>query len=263
MGMLKDVWNYRDFILGSVKREFQLRYHNSLLGVLWNILNPLALIFVYTLVFSRVIHTKLPGADGTYAYSIYLCSGILTWSLFSEIVTKCQTMFIDQSNLLKKVSFPRICLPVVVVLNASINFLIIFSLFTLFLILSGNFPNWTYLGLFPLLIVEITFSVGLGVIIGVLNVFFRDIGQFTGIAMQFWFWLTPIVYSLESLPEFARPYFALNPMTSLMSSYQGIFVSHAFPPWKSLLFLGLLSTIVCCLAVILFKRHSVDMVDEL
>ena len=261
--MLKEIWDYRGFILGSMKREFQLKYRNSLLGMLWNVLNPLAMIFVYTLVFSRVIHTRLPGVDSTYAYSIYLCSGILTWSLFSEIVTRCQVMFIENANLLKKISFPRICLPVVVVLSSTINFLIIFTLFTLFLVFSGNFPGWAYLGIFPLLIIEIIFSVGLGVIVGVLNVFFRDVGQFMGIALQFWFWLTPIVYSLDSLPAFTRPYLALNPMTSLISNYQGIFVGHLFPQWQSLLLFGLLSIFMCSLGMILFKKHCIDMVDEL
>jgi len=261
--MFEDIWSYRGFILGSVKREFQLRYYNSLLGSAWMILHPLAMILVYTVIFSGLMRTKLPGVDGAYAYSIYLCSGILTWNLFSEIVSRCQNMFIENANLLKKISFPRICLPVIIVLSAGINFVIIFSLFTLFLISSGNFPGWVYLEVFPVLLIEIAFSIGLGVIIGVLNVFFRDVGQLVAITLQFWFWLTPIVYSINTLPEFFKSHLAFNPMTSLIDAYQCILVGHLSPQWGSLWFTGLLSVGLCFLAISLFRKHAGDMVDEL
>ena len=263
MGMLKSLWAYRGFILGSVKREFQLKYRNSLLGAAWTVLNPLAMIVVYTVIFSEVMRARLPGVDSTYAYSIYLCAGILTWGLFAEIVGRCQTMFIENANLLKKISFPRMCLPVIIVLSACLNFAIIFGLFSLFLFLSGNFPGWSYLGLFPLLLIQITFSIGLGVTIGVLNVFFRDVGQFMGIVLQFWFWLTPIVYSISTLPEFIQPYLFWNPMTVLMTGYQNILVSDIWPEWDSLWAVSLLSIGLCFLGMSLFRKHVGDMVDEL
>src|SRR5450631_298974 len=120
--MLKPLWAYRGFILGSVKREFQIKYRNSLLGAAWTILNPLAMILVYTVIFSQVMRAKLPGVDSSFAYSIYLCSGVLTWGLFAEISGRAQTVFLENANLIKKINFPRLCLPVVVVLNALINF---------------------------------------------------------------------------------------------------------------------------------------------
>ena len=115
--MLAGLWAYRGFVLGSVKREFQARYSNAILGSLWSLLNPLALILVYTVIFAEVMRSKLPGNPSGFAYSIYLCAGILTWGLFAEIVARAQTMFIDQANLIKKISFPRICLPLIVVLS--------------------------------------------------------------------------------------------------------------------------------------------------
>jgi len=263
MGMLESLWTYRGFILGSVKREFQLKYRNSLLGAAWTVLNPLAMIVVYTVIFSEVMRARLPGVDSTYAYSVYLCAGILTWGLFSEIVGRCQTMFIENANLLKKISFPRMCLLVIIVLSACLNFAIIFGLFTLFLLLSNNFPGWSYLGLIPLLIIQAAFSIGLGVTVGVLNVFFRDVGQFMGIFLQFWFWLTPIVYSLNTLPEIMRPYLIWNPMASLMIAYQGILVGGIWPDWDSLWLIGLLAIGLCSLGMHLFRRYVGDMVDEL
>ena len=107
MGMLQDIWNYRGFILGSVKREFQLKYRNSLLGAAWTVLNPLAMILVYTVIFSQVMHNRLPGNPNQYSFSIYLCSGLLTWSFFSEIVGRSQTVFLEHANLIKKINFPN------------------------------------------------------------------------------------------------------------------------------------------------------------
>src|SRR3546814_999156 len=118
---LRALWSYRGFILGSVKREFQSKYRNSLLGAAWTVLNPLAMILVYTVIFSQIMRAKLPGIDSTFAYSIYLCAGLLTWGLFAEIVGRSQNVFLEHANLLKKLSFPRLCLPVTLVLSSLVN----------------------------------------------------------------------------------------------------------------------------------------------
>ncbi|MBU3584131.1 ABC transporter permease [Polynucleobacter sp. 15G-AUS-farblos] len=260
---LSSLWKYRAFIVGSVKREFQSKYRNSLLGIAWPIIQPLAMILVYTVIFSQIMRAKLPGIDSTFAYSIYLCIGIITWSLFSEITTKAQSVFIDNGNLLKKLSFPRICLPVIVILNALLNFGIIFLLFTLFLIITGTFPGMIFFACIPLLILQIAFAIGLGITLGVLNVFFRDIGQFYNIFLQFWFWLTPIVYSANILPESIRPFMALNPLFALTESYQNIFTKGIEPNWSSLWPLVLVTIIFNYLGFALFRKHSGEIVDEL
>jgi len=261
--MLKSLWAYRGFILGSVKREFQSKYRNSLLGAAWTVINPLAMIIVYTVIFSQVMRAKLPGIDTTFAYSIYLCAGVITWGLFAEITGRAQNVFLEHANLLKKLSFPRLCLPVILILNAGVNFLIIFGLFTAFLVISGNFPGWVYFATIPLLIIQIAFAVGLGITLGVLNVFFRDIGQLFGVILQFWFWLTPIVYPVTILPQSLRPLMDLNPMAGLVGAYQTILVTGQWPVWQNLWFVTLLSILMCGLAMRMFRKHAGEMVDEL
>lgn len=263
MQMLRALWAYRGFITGSVKREFQSKYRNSLLGAAWTVLNPLAMIIVYTLIFSQVMRAKLPGVDTTFAYSIYLCAGVLTWGLFAEIIGRGQTVFLEHANLIKKLSFPRICLPIIVILNAGLNFAIIFGLFSLFLVVSGNFPGWPYLAIFPVLVVQILFSIGLAIIIGVLNVFFRDVGHFFGIFLQFWFWFTPIVYPATILPDAIKPLLNFNPMAAFITSYQGILVSGSLPDWGRLLPITLVSIALCIFGMRLFRKRSGEMVDEL
>ena len=262
-GMFRSLWGYRGFIIGSVKREFQSKYRNSLLGALWTVLNPLAMITVYTVIFSQVMHARLPGVSGSFSYSIHLCAGVLTWGLFAEITGRAQNTFIDNANLLKKLSFPRLCLPVIVVANALINFFIVFGLFTVFLVLSGNFPGFSYLALIPTLALLVLFAISLGIVLGVLNVFFRDVGQFFGIALTFWFWLTPIVYSMEILPPRVQAVMRLNPMARLIESFQMVLVQGLWPNWDGLLPVLLLAILLCFLALKLFRKHVGEMVDEL
>lgn len=155
--LLTTIYRYRGFIWSSVKRDFQARYQTSMLGALWLVLQPLSMILVYTLVFSEVMKARMPDNTGPFAYSIYLCSGVLTWGLFTEMLDKGQSVFINNANLIKKLSFPKICLPIIVTLSAVLNFAIIFSLFLIFIIVTGNFPGWLFLSVIPVLLLQILF----------------------------------------------------------------------------------------------------------
>ncbi len=263
MGFLRALWAYRGFILGNVKREFQSKYLNSVLGAAWMVLNPLAMIVVYTVIFSEIMRAKLPGVDTKFAYSIYLCAGVLVWGLFAEITGRAQGVFLENANLLKKINFPRLCLPAVVVANALLNFSIVFGLFTLFLLVSGTFPGLPFLALVPVLALIIVFAIGLGITLGVLNVFFRDVGQAFGILLQFWFWLTPVVYPASIIPERLRPWLRFNPMEGPIVACQDILVAGRWPNWHSLLPMACLAVLLCLLGLRLFRRHAGEMVDEL
>lgn len=261
--MMRALWSYRGFVMGSVRREFQAKYRNTMLGAAWTVLSPLAMILVYTLIFSQVMKSRLPGDTSQYGYSIYLCAGILTWGLFSEILARGQNMFLENANLLKKISFPRICLPVIVVLNALSNFAIIFGLFTVFLLASGQFPGAVFLLLVPVIALIVLLAVGFGMVLGVLNVFFRDVGQFFTIFLQFWFWLTPIVYPSSIIPEGLRDAMAYNPMAAPIKACQDILVTGQAPHWASLAGPTVLALLLCALGLYLFRRRAGEMVDEL
>lgn len=259
----KSLWAYRGFIRCSVKREFQSRYQNSMLGAVWTVLNPLAMIVVYTVIFSQIMRARLAGSDAKFAYSVYLCSGVLTWGLFADLIGRLQAIFIQNGSLLKKLSFPRTCLPIIAVFSALINFGIIFTLFTLFLIFSGNFPGLVYAAFIPVLALMVMFATGLGVMLGVLNVFFRDVGQLFGIIMQFWFWLTPIIYPATILPEKVKRFMVFNPMAKLIAAFQQIFSAREQPDWNSLFPVLLLSVLLCFGSWRLFRKRSGEIVDEL
>ncbi len=263
MTLFKALWAYRGFIAGSVRREFQSRYQNSLLGAAWTVLNPLAMIVVYTVIFSQVMKARLPGVEGGWAYSIYLCAGLLTWGLFLEIASRSLTLFVDNAGLLKKLSFPRMSLAVTVVANALVNFAIVFALFTVFLLSIGAFPGVVFIALVPVIAVLVVFAIGLGITLGILNVFFRDVGQFFGIFLQFWFWLTPIVYPSNILPEAVAGAIRINPLTGVIEAAHDVLARGQWPHWGSLVPAFVIGALLCAWGWRLFRRHSGELVDEL
>ncbi|WP_236575794.1 ABC transporter permease [Paenibacillus sp. USDA918EY] len=250
-------------MFGLIKRDFKSKYLNSALGSLWSILNPLAIILVYTLIFSQIMGARLPGDNNTLAYSIYLCAGLLPWQLFSEMLSRLQNIFLEQGSLLKKVSFPRSALPIYTSISASINFSIIFLLYIIFLIAIGKFPGAVFIHVFPLLLFQQVFALGLGIIIGTLNVFFRDIGHILGVILQFWSWLTPLVYARSIIPEKFQVFINWNIMVPLVEGYHNIFLYNKAPDYISILPLCLVSILLLFFSYIVFKKLDKEMVDEL
>lgn len=264
MLMLRALWGYRSFVWNSVLREFNARYRESLLGAFWSVANPLAMILIYTVIFGQLIGSTLAGHEKTaFAFSIYLCAGVITWTLFGEMLGRLNGVFLEHGNLIKKANFPRICLPAIVAVSALLNFGIVFALYLLFLALIGHWPGWALLAVVPLLALQVLFTLGLGIFLGTLNVFFRDVGQLTGIVLQFWFWLTPIVYTFGSLPEAARTVLQYNPMQPLMVGYQTIFLDQHVPNFANLVPLAVLTLFFLILGARFFLSRVGELVDEL
>jgi lipopolysaccharide transport system permease protein len=152
---------------------------------------------------------------------------------------------------------------VIVLINAGINFAIIIGLFLGFLLVTGRWPGMALLALVPLVALQMMLCAGLGMVLGVLNVFFRDVGQLFGICLQFWFWLTPIVYPISILPEWLQSLLQFNPLTSLIASYQNVFLYGQWPLWSSLLPAFVIGAVFCAIGLRLFRQRVGEMVDEL
>ena len=261
--MIATLFKYRGFIKASVSREFRARYQNSLLGAAWAIASPLAMVFVYTIVFSSVMKQRFAGTESPYAYSIYLCCGVLTWGLFSELVARLQNLFIDNANLIKKVRFPKCCLPVIATCSALVNFSIVFGIFFIFLVISGSFPGPVFVWFFPIILVLLAFTMSLGLTLGIMNVYFRDIGHFFSIALTFWFWLTPIVYPASVISNSYPSVLDLNPLYSIFASLQNLTVHGVAPDWASLSYPIVLCMVLTLFAGHLYKKFGAEMADEI
>ena len=261
--MVIGAWRYRHFILSSIQSDFRARFARSRLGGAWIILHPLTQVAMYALILSSVLSAKLPGIDNKYAYAIYLMAGMLAWSLFSEVVTRCLTIFIESGNLLKKIVFPKVCLPLIVTGVALVNNLLLLLAIILVFALLGHVPGWTLLWLPVMLALTVALGIGLGLVCGVLNVFMRDVGQVLPVLLQLWFWVTPIIYMPSIIPETYRSFLALNPIYPLVTGYQNILMLGTAPPFSELLWVIGLAAGLLGIALFIFRRASPEMVDVL
>ena len=263
MGMFRSLWNYRYFVLSSIRNDLVTRFVRSRLGGLWMIINPLAQVVIYALILSNVLAAKLPGIENKYAYAIYLMAGLLAWTLFNDTVGRCLNLFIEQSNLMKKMQFPRITLPTIVVgVNLVNNFLLFVAMLGIFFLLGHTFTLKMF-WLIPLTIALALFSLGLGLILGLMNIFIRDVGQAAPIILQILFWFTPIVYSSNVIPIEHQKYFELNPMYHFTTAYQQAILFGHNPEIRGLLIICIFSILFLALSLFLFRRASEEMVDVL
>jgi len=261
--MLLAIWHYRHFILTSIKNDLRTRFARSRLGATWMILQPLAQGVIYAVVLGRVLGTKLPNTTNEYAYVIYLLAGLAGWTLFAELITRCLTIFVDNASLLKKMVFPRICLPLIVSGSSLLNNLFLLIATLGIFIAVGNYPSWMWLWLPVLIVVTVLFGLALGLILGVLNVFIRDVAQVMNVIMQLWFWLTPIVYAIGILPGHFALVLRLNPMYAICSSYQQVLLWGNPPHFKTLGAIVVVSLVLLGIGMSLFRKASPDMVDVL
>lgn len=261
--ILISLWAFRHFIISSIKAEFRGRFARSKMGALWMILNPLAQASIYAIVLSEVLAAKLPHVDSKSAYAVYLMAGTAAWGLFSEILTRCTTVFIDYANTLKKIAFPRLCLPLIVAGSALVNHLLLLAAIAVIYLCLGHPINSAWLILPVGMLLIILFAFGLGIILGLLNVFSRDVGQVLSIVLQLWFWLTPVVYTVDTLPARFRYLLELNPMTALVSIYQNALLRGEAPQWTQLLTPLMIGVGLFLFSFWIFRRASADLVDAL
>jgi len=261
--MLRSLWSYRGFVVSSVRNEFAARFARSRLGGLWMIIHPLTQVAIYALILSNVLAAKLPGIENPYAYALYLMAGMLAWSLFAEVVGRCLTLFIDQGNLMKKMRFPRITLPVIVIGSSLFNNQLLFIAVLVVFALLGQLPSLQIFWLIPLTLVVVALATGLGLILGVLNVFVRDIGQVVPILLQIWFWFTPIVYPVGIIPEELKGMMDINPMYPIVSAYHRILVYGGVPDLQQIGMTTLVAFGLLLLGLFIFRRAAPEMVDAL
>lgn len=262
-GMLSGAWRYRFFISSSIRTELRTKFVRSRLGGLWMILNPLAQVLIFAFVLSAILSAKLPGIDNRYAYAIYLMAGTLGWSLFAEIVNRCLTLFIDNANILKKLAFPRIALPSIVVGSALVNNVLLFVAILVIFGILGHAPGSALIALPLVMLITVALALGFGLALGVLNVFIRDVGQVVPVVMQFLYWFTPVVYMVNIIPEQYRSWLALNPLVPIVVAYHEILLYNRVPDFGSLLTVTWTALVMLVVALVLFRKAGAEMVDQL
>jgi ABC-type polysaccharide/polyol phosphate export permease len=211
--MLGSLARHRKYVLASALAELRYRYAGTSIGFVWNVLQPLALILVFSLVFSHIVPVRSAGtASQGVSFLIYLCSGYLPWLGFTDCLMRCLNALPDNATYLKKLPIPEEVFVAKAALGALISTALSLLLLPLVLIAFGQPLGTTVPWIVPAAILLIGFGFGLGLALGILNVFFRDINHLTAVILQLWMWCTPIVYTIEVVPERYRALFWLNPV---------------------------------------------------
>jgi lipopolysaccharide transport system permease protein len=232
--------------------------------VFWNILHPLVQIAIYTLIFSQVMGARLGGNSSPFAFSIYLCAGLLPWLVFAEIINRCTSVFWDNANVVKKIAFPKVLLHTYIFVAGAVNLAILVILFLIFLAYCQELPAFGALLVWAsMLIVQLVFALGIGLLTSVLNVFFRDMAQIVGVLLQFWFWLTPIVYVPDVLPAAFRGLLAYNLVARLTQIHQGLILRGTLPRLEECVLLGLIAGVTLGLGLVCFWTLRRRIPDEL
>jgi lipopolysaccharide transport system permease protein len=221
-----ELLRYRYLLRNLVSRDLKARYKNSVFGVLWSLLNPLAMMLVFTLLFTVM------GNDSTRQYAIFVLVGLIPWNFFSGSMLSGTTAVTSNSSLIKKVYFPRELLPGSALLSNLVNFAIAFLVLILFLYIFGIGLTVHALWVPAILVTQLIFTLGLVLLLGALNVFYRDVVMILEVVMLAWFFLTPIFYSLELFGETAtilgitfnpaQVMRWINPMASIVDSYRTV-----------------------------------------
>ena len=265
LAILRSLFLYKHFILSSIRNELVTKFVRSKLGGLWILINPLSQVAIYSLILSNVLAAKIPGVETTYSYAIYLMAGLLAWNLFSEIMTRCLNLFVENGNLMKKMSFPKITLPVIALGSSLLNNVLLFIAMMFIFVMLGHSFSMVLLWLIPFTILLAILALSLGLILGIFNVFLRDLAQVIPIVLQVWFWFTPIVYPISIIPEkYHQWLMILNPMFSITNAYQTIIVYDKAPSLDSGLVMVIVVTLMSlALSLFLFRQATEEMADVL
>ena len=257
MEIFKNLYQYRELLKTNVKKEIRGRYKNSILGVLWSFLNPLLQLAVYALIFPLILKNDIP------YYTIFVCVGLIPWTFFTTTVNQAAFTIIANGNIIKKVYFPREILPISVVTSNAVNFVISTIIILAFVIIYGLGVT-PYILLYPfILLIQYILLLGISFILSSITVYFRDLEHIIGIILMVMFYATPIVYSLDTLPEPFVTIMQLNPMAHIKEGYRSIFYYQTMPNMNNLLILLALSIILLVIGYFILKKLQKGFAEEL
>ena len=271
---LAELSSSRELMLSLTRRELRGKFKRSLLGWTWSLVNPLATMLIFTLVFGFFLKMTTPAGEpsGLSNFPLFLLCGLLPWNFLANGINGSMGALLNNSNLIKKVYFPREVLVGAVVASAGVAFFIEMAVLAIALIIAGNFVIPWLIPAVGLTVIQAVFVLGVGLMLSVVNVYFRDLQHLVGIALQFWFYSTPIVYPLDVVPvraEFlgvdvpVRMLYELNPMVRFVEAYRDCLYDLRFPPVSDVLYLIVCSAAMLAFGLYVFLRMEPKLAEEL
>ena len=240
--VFKELYKYRELLKTNVKKEIRGKYKNSFLGVLWSFLNPLLQIVVYAIVFQLIL--KNPQEN----YAVFICCGLIPWTFFSSAITRSAFTMVENGN---------------IVTSEAVNFLIS-TIIILAFVIFGGIGISKYIIFYPLVLVaQYVLLIAIGLIVSSISVYVRDLQHLIGVALQLFFYATPIVYSADVIPAEYRWILNINPMTYIIEAYRDIFYNQTMIDIVPLLLLIVGSLVACVIGYMIFNKLQKGFAEQL
>lgn len=248
--MFRELYDYRELLKTSVKKDIRGKYKASVLGVLWSFINPLLQVLVYAIIFPHLL-----GRTGQ-NYVVYLVTGIIPWTYFSNVINDCVGCIKNNSGIIQKVYFPRVILPVSCACSGFINFMISCMIILVFCLLYGIGISWQII-LVPLIaLIEGILALGLGMALGAMDAYVQDLQYITNFILMMAFYASPIVYQMDLLSSGSTlsKMILINPVTQIIMAYRDVFLYHRIPDLKILGLVFVFAGIVFLIGYLIFKK---------
>ncbi|MGC8719090.1 MAG: ABC transporter permease [Thermodesulforhabdaceae bacterium] len=237
MSRIKKIWEYRDLLIVFAWREFVIRYRQSIIGILWAVIQPLSMMLLFTFVFSIILDVRI--SDKPYPLFFYL--GALPWTFFSSSLHYAIPSLTNHYGLITKIYFPREILPMSYIAVALVDFLIATLCLALLLVVYRVHLTWNALWFIPLTLILIIFTIAVAVFLSGLNVYYRDVKAATGFLVQIWFFASPVMYSIDQVDFKLKLILFLNPLTFIIENMRRcVLEGRAVIWWQFLVMTGLI-----------------------
>lgn len=254
----RDLWARREIVAYLAWRDVQARYHQTTLGALWALLQPLAATLVYAVVFGRLVKIQ----SGPVPYPLFVMTGILSWQFMALSIQRSSGSLIANGSVIRKVYFPRLAIPLAAVVASLIEFAAASTILFGMMIKYGFLPSYN-LALLPFMVLlAAAMGLGIGLMLASINCWFRDVMHGTGFALQMWMFLTPVLYPLSLVPSRYQGYIRCNPMTGMISGFRSVFLGVA-PDWTALAISALWTVLFLVVGGALFRRTERALADVL
>jgi lipopolysaccharide transport system permease protein len=253
-----DVFRYRELFAVLAGRDIAVRYKQTAIGILWALLRPLLTMLVFTFVFGRI--AQLPSEGAPYALLVF--SGMVPWFFFASSVSESSGSLVANANLLSKVYFPRILIPLSSILVAAVDFLIAMALLIVLMFFFDLLPSWRLLTLPLFLTIALGAAIGLGLSFSALNIRYRDFQFIVPFLLQMGIYASPIGFSISVIPEKWHLLYAINPMVGVIEGFRWAVLGGVFElRWDIVAVSGCVAVILLCVGVIFFRRFERGIAD--
>jgi lipopolysaccharide transport system permease protein len=254
---LKELYAYRELLYFLIWRDVKVRYKQTALGAAWAIIQPFFTMLVFSLFFGRLAKMQSDGLP----YPVFAYAALVPWTFFAQGLSQASDSLVGSANLIRKVYFPRLAIPVGTVAGGVVDFALAFGVLLLMMFYYGVRPGWQIVWLPLLLLLALVTALGVGLWLSALNVKFRDVKYVVPFVTQFWMFLTPIAYPSSLLPEVWRPVYALNPMVGVVEGFRWALLGTDTAPGPML---GVSATVALLLLVsgaFVFRRMEKSFAD--